>query len=125
MAQTETQTTDKKSKKDAKKNRPFWKRLLWAITHLSLGMLALIVLVLALLYFLLFTNSGLRSIVWGAEKFVPEFRVQEVDGSLLTDFRLYNVEYINPDLFVDFQAQKLELDLRLRCIPQAQLCVDT
>lgn len=88
-------------------------------------MLALIVLVLALLYFLLFTNSGLRSIVWGAEKFVPELKVEEVDGALLTDFRLYNVEYINPDLFVDFQAQKLELDLRLRCIPQAQLCVDT
>lgn len=125
MAQTEPQTTDKKSKKGEKKKRPFWKRLLWAITHLSIGMMALILFVLALLYFLLFTNPGLRSIVWGAEKFVPEFKVEEVDGALLTDFRLYDVEYINPDLFVDFQAKKLELNLRLRCIPQAQLCIDT
>ena len=124
MAQTEPKTAKKKSKKRNKKDLPFWKRLLWAITHLSLGMIALILFVLALLYFLLFTNPGLRSIVWGAEKFVPEFKVEEVEGALLTDFRLYDVEYINPDLFVDFQAKKLELNLRLRCIPQAELCVD-
>ncbi|WP_261816554.1 autotransporter assembly complex protein TamB [Vibrio gallicus] len=120
-----TQTPPKQPQKKQHKKRPLWKRILWTLTHLSLGVLALILFILALLYFLLFTNSGLKSIVWTAEQFVSELSVDEVDGALLTDFRLYNIDYKNPQLFVDFHADKLELDLQLRCLPQAQLCVDT
>ncbi|MEZ9707164.1 translocation/assembly module TamB domain-containing protein [Vibrio breoganii] len=108
-----------------KKKRSLWRRFLRAIAHLSLGMLALILFVIITLWVLLFTNPGLNGIIWTAEKFVPELKVEDTEGALLNDFQLYGIEYNNPDLFVALQAEKLALDIQLRCIPKVELCIKT
>jgi translocation and assembly module TamB len=111
--------------KPMEKKPSLLRKLLRVLTHLSLGMIALIVLILILLWGVLFTNPGLRSTLWVVEKFVPEFSVERVDGALLTDLQLYGVNYVNPDIFVDLKAEKLELDIQLRCIAKAELCIET
>ncbi|CAM2804520.1 translocation/assembly module TamB domain-containing protein [Vibrio rarus] len=107
------------------KKRPLWRRILWTITHISLGVVALIVLILLLLWGLLFTNPGLNSILWSAEKVVPELTVDRTEGALLTDFQLYGIHYDNPDLSVALKAKKLQMDIQLRCLAEVRLCVKT
>ncbi|MPW36989.1 translocation/assembly module TamB domain-containing protein [Vibrio sp. B1Z05] len=108
-----------------KKKRPLWRRILWTLTHISLGVLALILLILILLWGLLFTNPGLNSILWAAEKFVPELKVESTEGALLTDFELHGIAYDNPDLTAALTADKLELDIQLRCLAEMKVCIKT
>ncbi|GAD78769.1 autotransporter assembly complex protein TamB [Vibrio ezurae] len=113
------------AKNTKKKKRPLWRRILWTLTHLSLGVLALILLIIILLWGLLFTNPGLNSILWTAEKFVPELKVESTEGALLTDFQLHGIQYDNPDLTALLKADKLELDIQLHCLVQAEVCIKT
>ncbi|GEA60455.1 autotransporter assembly complex protein TamB [Vibrio comitans] len=124
-SQQNEQQTSAESPPVAKKKRSLWRRFLRAIAHLSLGMLALILFIIIMLWVLLFTNPGLNGIIWTAEKFVPELKVEDTEGALLNDFQLYGIQYNNPDLFVALQAEKLELDIQLRCIPKVELCIKT
>ncbi|OBT16809.1 hypothetical protein A9264_10765 [Vibrio sp. UCD-FRSSP16_10] len=115
----------KKTKSKDKKKRPLWRRILWTLTHISLGVIALILLILLLLWGLLFTNPGLNSILWGAEKVVPELTVDRTEGALLTDFQLYGIGYDNPALSSKLKADKLEMDIQLHCLIELQVCIKT
>lgn len=49
---------------------------------LSAGVMALLMVLLALIGMLLFTHPGLTSAIWMAEKAVPQLQVGQVQGAL-------------------------------------------
>ncbi len=92
--------------------------------RLALTIPALVLIILLLVGGLLFTNTGLKLALWGAEKALPQLTVAEADGALMTGFQLSNVAFVDPDLFIDLAVDKLELNLDAQCLLAPSICVD-
>ncbi|MDN3680370.1 translocation/assembly module TamB domain-containing protein [Vibrio tapetis subsp. quintayensis] len=94
------------------------------LVRLALTIPTLILIVLLLLGGLLFTNTGLKLALWGAEKALPQLQVTDVDGALMTGFQLSNVAFVDPDLFIDLAAEQVELNLDAQCLLTPAVCID-
>ncbi|WP_394243640.1 autotransporter assembly complex protein TamB [Vibrio astriarenae] len=90
----------------------------------SVSITSLIVVTFAAMGFLLFTNSGLNTILWGAEKALPALKVQQASGTLFPRFSLQGVEFKDEQLGVDFFANKLTLAIDHRCFLSPAICID-
>lgn len=91
---------------------------------LSLSITSVIILTLAAVAFLLFTNSGLNSILWGAEKALPTLKVQQTQGAIFPRFTLQGIQFQDESLGVDLKADTLTLAINHRCFLSPQICVD-
>ncbi len=104
------------------------KRLWWPIRWLlksTLGVILLVLLLVALIAGLLFTQSGLNVVLWGAQKALPQLTVQDSEGALLPEFTLRGVQLDAPEWGVNLEAKKLTLGVELECALKLSLCVDT
>ncbi|PWI33633.1 hypothetical protein DI392_09225 [Vibrio albus] len=80
-------------------------------------------LLLSLLAGLLCTTGGLRLMVWGAEKAVPELKIENLQGSVWSGFTLQRVRYHAPDGQLDIDLQQVALTLDLACLLRPELCI--
>jgi len=91
---------------------------------LSISLLIIILSVFIALGALLFTNSGLTLVLWGAERFVPQLKVESSQGAIFPRFTLNNVAFIDDDLHVDTQATSITLAVNATCLTEPSVCID-
>ncbi|WP_050934082.1 translocation/assembly module TamB domain-containing protein, partial [Vibrio harveyi] len=91
---------------------------------LSIGLLSLLLLLTVFVGTLLFTHPGLKLALWGAEKALPQLKVEEVQGSLFPRFALRNVSFVDESLHVDAKVESVTLAINFRCFFDPKVCVD-
>lgn len=97
----------------------------WQITKwASITLVSLLLLIVLLLSFALFTNAGLKSVLWGAQRVMPQLQVANANGSLFPRFTLQQVSYKDEAQFIDLQTESATLGVDLHCIMQLKLCVN-
>ena len=90
----------------------------------SISLTSILLLLIALLGFVLFTNPGLNTVLWGAEKALPQLKVGSTKGALFPSFTLNNVQFKDDSLHIDTKVEKLVLAINPRCLLDPKLCVD-
>lgn len=90
---------------------------------LALFVPTIILVILLLVGALVFTNSGLKLIIWGAEKAVPELSIKNIDGSLIPEFTLSEVKYHNDEL-LNADISRFHFGLTAKCLLVPSLCID-
>lgn len=90
---------------------------------LALFLPSLLLVVLLLVGGLVFTNTGLNLIVWGAEKALPQLSIKSSKGSLLPEFSLSGISYKNKEL-LDADISDFHLAITTKCLMEPSLCVD-
>ncbi|MBD1557250.1 translocation/assembly module TamB [Vibrio sp. S9_S30] len=83
-----------------------------------------VLVLLLLLGGLLFTQTGLNLAMWGAQKALPQLTVEEAEGAILTGITLRQVNFKDPELFIDLQAKAVQLELNAECLFEPRVCVD-
>ena len=101
------------------------RRLLKLLKWFSISSSTLVLLLLALIAGLLFTNPGLKSIVWGAQYFVPQLKVDEAKGAIFPEFTLEGVEFVDESLFVSTQVESATVGITAACFTTPEVCIDT
>lgn len=101
------------------------RRLLKWLLGLILLIPTTLLVVLVLVTILVFTNIGLSSGLWVAQKLVPELKVGSTEGSLLPNFSLHDVEYVNPELGVKTYLKRFDFSTSLDCLFEHSICIDT
>ncbi|MGL4735158.1 MAG: autotransporter assembly complex protein TamB, partial [Enterovibrio sp.] len=71
---------------------------------------------------LLFTNSGIDVVLWGAKQALPTLNVGRHEGRLLDGFMLEDVSLQLDG--VDFKLKQLALDISSACLKSKQLCIE-
>jgi len=94
------------------------------LVRIALAVPTTILLVLLLIGGLLLTHPGLQLTLWAAQKALPQLSVGESQGALMTSFRLSQVEFVDPSLYIDLKANEIELDLDVECLFAPEVCVD-
>ncbi|MFV0576387.1 MAG: translocation/assembly module TamB domain-containing protein [Vibrio sp.] len=84
-----------------------------------------VLVAILLIGLLVFTNVGLSSGLWIAQKALPELKVGSTEGSLLPAFTLNDVEYNNPELGIKSQLKRLDFAVTMDCLFEHSVCVDT
>lgn len=72
---------------------------------------------------LLFTNTGLKVLVWGAQKAVPQLQVATTQGAIFPRFSLNQVTFVDDDLHLDLKAKRVTLAVNANCLLEPALCV--
>ncbi|WP_089140035.1 autotransporter assembly complex protein TamB [Vibrio rumoiensis] len=101
------------------------KRLLKWLLGIILLIPTTVLIALLLVAVLLFTNVGLNSGLWVAQKLVPEFKVGSTEGSLLPAFTLHDLEYKSPDLGIATELKRFDFSTSLDCLFEHSVCLDT
>lgn len=60
----------------------------------------------------------------GAEKALPQLKVEQIQGSLFPRFALHNVSFVDESLHVDAKVESLTLAMNFRCFFDPKVCVD-
>lgn len=89
---------------------------------IALTLLIIILLTFSAVAWILGTQSGLHFAINSAARWVPGLVIKDVNGDW-KDLRLTGVEYQMPG--VDVNVGELSLGLRLACLTDKQVCVDT
>ncbi|MFC5076426.1 translocation/assembly module TamB domain-containing protein [Vibrio thalassae] len=97
-----------------------WRVTKWA----SIGFATLLLIIVAILAFALFTNAGLNTLLWGANKALPQLQVAEAKGALFPRFTLNQVRFVDESLHIDLNAQSLTLAVDLNCLSSPRVCIN-
>lgn len=97
--------------------------LKWTKWLTMLLVLLLIIAVLALAG-ALFTNTGLRAVLWGAQQALPQLRVEQAQGALFPRFTLQGVHYSDTGLNLTLSAQTLSLAVNPNCLLEPSVCIN-
>ncbi len=104
---------------DKNKSGHTGRRCIWLALFFPISMLFICLIVAAII----FTNSGLKLVVWGAEKVIPSLYIEEVQGSLLPEFTLREISY-HDKTQLDVELTKLHVSLKPSCFFQLKVCVN-
>ncbi|OEA24351.1 hypothetical protein BBM55_03185 [Vibrio parahaemolyticus] len=91
---------------------------------LSLSLIGLLLLITIFVATVLFTYPGLKLAIWGAEKALPQLKVENIQGSLFPRFALQNVSFVDESLHIDAKVERLALAINFRCFFDPKVCVD-
>ncbi|HAS3027394.1 TPA: translocation/assembly module TamB domain-containing protein [Vibrio parahaemolyticus] len=91
---------------------------------LSLSLIGLLLLITIFVVTVLFTHPGLKLAIWGAEKALPQLKVENIQGSLFPRFALQNVSFVDESLHIDAKVERLALAINFRCFFDPKVCVD-
>ncbi|WP_457914461.1 hypothetical protein [Candidatus Hartigia pinicola] len=86
-----------------------------------LPILCFIILVLSLLSWLVFTQSGLKFVLNSTTRFVPGLEIRNIKGNI-NNLTLVGVQYQRSGINVNMQ--KVHFSLRLKCLISQELCID-
>ncbi len=89
----------------------------------GLSLLALLLGCALAIALLLFTHSGLKVILWGAHKAVPQLQVNASSGALLREFSLQGIRYQDSHKEMLIRVQKLGAKFDLSCFSQPEICL--
>lgn len=90
----------------------------------SIGLLSLVLLLAIFVATVLFTHPGLKLALWGAEKALPQLKIEQAQGALFPRFALRNVRFVDESLHVDARVDSLTLAINFRCFTDPKVCVD-
>ncbi len=91
---------------------------------LSLSLIGLLLSITIFIATVLFTHPGLKLAIWGAEKALPQLKVESIQGSLFPRFALQNVSFVDESLHIDAKVERLALAINFRCFFDPKVCVD-
>lgn len=91
---------------------------------ISLGVMALLILLVLSIAGLLFTNTGLNFALWGVNQLVPQLEVKSTYGSLFPRFTLNDVRFVEPSLNVDMQLRSVTLAVNANCFLEPSVCIN-
>lgn len=91
---------------------------------LFISIVSLILVISLICVGLLYSQSGLRLVIWGAEKALPELTVAQVEGQLGRQFTLGQIEFHQPQNHLDVSLESLTLAIRARCLFQPAVCIE-
>lgn len=91
---------------------------------LSFSLIGILLTLILGIGFLLFTHPGLGTVLWAAEKFVPQLKVDSYQGALFPRFTLNQVQFDDADLGVESQVRSLTLAINPLCFTEPSVCVD-
>ncbi|WP_165310172.1 autotransporter assembly complex protein TamB [Vibrio ziniensis] len=91
---------------------------------ISLGFIALLIVLVLSIAGLLFTNTGLNFALWGVNKFVPQLEVKSTYGSLFPRFTLNDVRFVDSSLNVDMQLRSATLAINANCFLEPSICIN-
>ncbi|WP_318442157.1 autotransporter assembly complex protein TamB [Photobacterium leiognathi] len=94
--------------------------MIW-VKRISLGVLALLLLLVIAVAALLYTPAGIKVAAWGAQKALPALSIGEAQGALLDGFEFKNVSY--KDGSIDLAVNQLNLTLNDSCLLTPAICV--
>ncbi|WP_375752396.1 translocation/assembly module TamB domain-containing protein [Vibrio sp. HN007] len=96
------------------------------LKRILISALVLVLLISLFLAGALFTNAGLKAVLWGAQKALPAFSVdnEKTEGALFPRFSLYDVGFKDKQLTVDMQLDSLTLAINPHCFLKPSVCVD-
>ena len=100
------------------------KRLITWTGWLSASLASIVTVLLLALAGLLFTNSGLNVLVWGAQKALPNLSVQSTQGAIFPRFTLHEIDYQDPASSLDLQLERLTLALNANCLLEPMICIN-
>ncbi len=89
--------------------------------RITLGVTALLLLIVLTVWMVLFTQVGVRLVVWAAPKFVDDLVIADGSGQLLGDLTLEGVEYHHPDM--PLAVDRLWLRLDRKCLLEPAICI--
>lgn len=72
---------------------------------------------------LFYTPAGLKLLVWGAEKAVPQLHIGASSGAVFPQFSLYKVSYKDQQLGIDSQIKRVSLGLNPTCFLKPSVCI--
>ncbi|MDD1781607.1 translocation/assembly module TamB [Enterovibrio sp. ZSDZ35] len=92
------------------------------IKRLALAVILLLVLVVLGVGAILLTPVGVKLAVWGAQKALPELKIEKGSGALLNGFALDGVTFDMDGVSVS--AKSLYLDVNSKCLSGPAICID-
>ncbi|WED22126.1 translocation/assembly module TamB [Vibrio sp. JC009] len=94
------------------------------LKRIALSLFVLAGLLIALISGVLFTNTGLSLVLWGAEKALPQLSVEQGEGAILPGFTLHNTSFSDDSLSVDLTAKALAIAVNPACFLSSSVCVE-
>ena len=91
---------------------------------LSIVLVSLMLLVAIGLSVILFTPSGLKLVIWAAEKSLPQLSVESYSGAIFSRFTLNQLRFKDETLNLDISARSMTLGLDASCLIEPSICVD-
>ncbi len=120
---TSTQTIEVDNIKPNKPKRSFFMRtcrgLLWTV----LALILLVVIILAIVFWLAGSDSGFSRITSIANERVPGLTIDGINGNLSSGINASTVSFTNDT--IDLKATNLRTDWRLDCLLQRRFCLDS
>lgn len=95
----------------------------WTIRSL-LSAFGLLLLILLLLLGLLFTNTGLNTVLWGAQKALPELKIHKAEGAILPQFSLFDVAFKSDDYHIDAISREISIAIKPDCFFTPSVCIE-
>ncbi|SKA46526.1 translocation and assembly module TamB [Enterovibrio nigricans DSM 22720] len=92
------------------------------VKRLTLAVVLLLVLLVISVGAILLTPVGVKLAVWGAQKALPELKIEKGSGALLNGFSLEGVAFDMQGVSVS--AKSLYLDMNSKCLTGPAICVD-
>ncbi|WP_232313455.1 autotransporter assembly complex protein TamB [Enterovibrio coralii] len=92
------------------------------VKRLTLAVVLLLVLIVVGVGAILLTPVGVKLAVWGAEKALPELKIEKGSGALLNGFALDGVTFTMQGVSVS--ANSMFLDLNSKCLTGPAICID-
>lgn len=83
-----------------------------------------LLVVVGLVATILFTNVGLKTVMWGAEKALPQLQVRDVDGAIFPKFTLSDLSFVDPSLTLDIESKEVIVAIDAKCFLEPAVCVD-
>lgn len=73
---------------------------------------------------LLFTNTGLNGLLWGAQKALPQLQVASAQGAIFPRFTLNQVTFSDEALKLDLDVQRVTLAISASCLLEPSICLN-
>lgn len=89
-----------------------------------ISLLVLLLLVVSMVAAALFTHVGLKTVLWGAEKALPQLKVANATGALFPSFTLQNLSYHDSALQLQLDSEEVTLAIDAQCLLQPSICVE-
>ncbi|CAM3866005.1 translocation/assembly module TamB domain-containing protein [Vibrio aquimaris] len=90
----------------------------------SVAAMTLIAAIVLGLSVILFTTSGLKFVIWAAEKSLPQLEIESYSGAVFPRFTLNKVSYQDQALNLDVGANSITLGVDVSCLVGASICID-
>ncbi len=91
--------------------------MIW-LKRIVMTLLVMIVFIASLIAALIWTNTGLNAVLWGAEKVLPALNVGKINGTLWNGISVSDVQYQDSQMALDIKSLALKVDNKALFTPE-------